>query len=284
MIGVNVARQAATAVTLINGAPAETISVHDRGFQFGDGLFETLAVSQGKPLLWERHIARLFLGAERLGLAAPAERLLRDEAGQLCQQVERGVLKIIVTRGISQRGYAAPAEALPTRVVSLSAWPDYPARHQDQGVAVQFCRTTLARQRDLAGIKHLNRLEQVLARAELREDCAEGLLLDEQGNVIEATMSNIFVVARGNLLTPELSHSGVAGVMRGLVLERAAALSIDCRVLSLKRQDILDADELFLTNSLIGLWPVCRIESRHYPQGRITQQIQQAIRDAHGTD
>lgn len=270
--------------TLVNGAPGESISVHDRGFQFGDGLFETLAVSQGTPLLWEQHMRRLFHGAKRLGIAAPSESLLRDESRQLCHAAERGVLKIIVTRGISHRGYAPVAEALPTRTVSLSAWPDYPARHRDHGVTVQFCRTMIARNRDLAGLKHLNRLEQVLARAELSQDCAEGLLLDEQGSVIEGTMTNVFTVSQGTLLTPDLSFSGVAGIVRELVLERAAALSIACRVLTLKPQDILNAEEVFLTNSLIGLWPVCRIESQKYPVGRITRRIQEAIGDAYCAD
>ena len=142
----------------------------------------------------------------------------------------------------------------------------------------------IARNRDLAGVKHLNRLEQVLARAELSQDCAEGLLLDEPGNVIEGTMTNVFTVARGVLLTPDLSHSGVVGVMRGLVLERAAALSIPCRVLAVKREDILKAEEVFLTNSIIGLWPVWRIDSRKYPVGPITRRIQEAISDAYCAD
>lgn len=270
--------------TLVNGQPSESISVHDRGFQFGDGLFETLAVSQGMPLLWEQHMQRFFHGAKRLGITAPSEGLLRDESKQLCHAAERGVLKIILTRGISRRGYAPVAAALPTRTVSLSAWPDYSAQHRDHGVTVQFCRTMIARNRDLAGLKHLNRLEQVLARAELSKDCAEGLLLDEQGNVIEGTMTNVFTVSQGILATPDLSHSGVAGVMRGLVLERAAAISISCQVLTLKQQDILNAEEVFLTNSLIGLWPVCRIDSRKFPVGRITQRIQEAVRDAYCAD
>ena len=270
--------------TLVNGEPGESISVHDRGFQFGDGLFETLAVSQGTPLLWEQHMQRLFHGAKRLGIAAPSESLLWDESKQLCHAAKHGVLKIILTRGISQRGYAAVAGALPTRTVSLSAWPDYPAQHRDHGVTVQFCRTMISRNSALAGIKHLNRLEQVLARAELSKDYAEGLLLDEQGSVIEGTMTNVFTVSQGVLLTPDLSFSGVAGVMRGLVLERSAALSIACRAQNLKQQDILNAEEVFLTNSLIGLWPVCRIESRKYPVGRITRQIQEAIGDAYCAD
>jgi 4-amino-4-deoxychorismate lyase len=266
--------------TLINGKPGESISVLDRGFQYGDGIFETLAVANGEPLLWDGHMRRFFHGAARLGLKAPSEELLRREAGQVCDGVGRGVLKIVLTRGVSGRGYAPDVEGVSTRTVGLLPWPDYPACYRTHGVSVQFCHTLITRHNILAGLKHLNRLEQILARMELKNDCAEGLMQDETGHVIEGTMTNLFVVSRGTLLTPDLNLSGVAGVMRELVLERAPALSIDCRVVGLKRENILEADEVFLTNSLIGVWPVRRIDSREYPAGKITQRIQEVIRDA----
>jgi 4-amino-4-deoxychorismate lyase len=271
-------------IALINGSPGSMIAVHDRGFQFGDGLFETLAVSQGAPLLWDRHMQRLRLGAARLGLAPPPEERLRQEAEEVCHRVARGVLKIILTRGVSGRGYAAGADGAPTRAISLSPWPDYPARHRTDGVNVQFCRTMVGRNPALAGIKHLNRLEQVLARAELGQDMAEGLMADEHGAIIEGTMSNVFVVSRRALRTPDLAYSGVEGVMRGLVLERAAALSLPCRVTSLTAEDILRAEEIFLTNSLIGLWPVRRIESSEYATGPITRELQEVVREAYVAD
>lgn len=265
---------------LINGDPGDSVSVLDRGFQYGDGLFETIAVAAGTPLLWDRHIQRLFLGAGRLKINTPPENQLRHEAEQVCQGVARGVLKVVLTRGISSRGYAPVAESMPTRTVSLSPWPDYPPQHRTLGVNVQFCHTMLGRNGALAGLKHLNRLEQVLARGELANDCVEGLMRDELGQVIEGTMTNVFMVARGNLFTPDLSYCGVEGVMRGLVLERAAALMIPFHVKTLAREDIYSADEVFLTNSLIGLWPVRRIESHEYSPGKITKKIQEVIGDA----
>lgn len=265
---------------LINSKLGETVSALDRGFQYGDGIFETLAVANGEPMLWDRHMRRFFHGAVRLGLKAPSEELLRNEAGQVCDGAMRGVLKIILTRGISGRGYAPDMDTTPTRTVGLMPWPDYPARHRIDGVSVQFCHNLITRHNVLAGLKHLNRLEQILARMELKNDCAEGLMLDEFGQVIEGTMTNVFIVSRGALLTPDLTHSGVEGVMRGLVLERASTLSIDCRITELKREDILGAEEIFLTNSLIGVWPVRQIESREYPVGPITRGIQEAVRDA----
>jgi 4-amino-4-deoxychorismate lyase len=265
---------------LINGEPGESVSVFDRGFQYGDGIFETLAVSDGEPLLWDRHMRRFFSGAARIGIVAPAVELLRREAAQVCRGAKRGVLKIALTRGVSGRGYAPAVDAAPTRTVGLLPWPDYPARHRTDGVSVQFCHTLITRHNILAGLKHLNRLEQILARMELKADAAEGLMQDESGHVIEGTMTNLFIVSRGTLQTPDLSFSGVAGIMRELVLERASALSTGSRVAGLKRQDILDADEMFLTNSLVGVWPVRRVESREYPVGPVTRRIQEAVRDA----
>ena len=265
---------------LINGKPDHSVSVLDRGFQYGDGIFETLAVADGKPLLWDRHMRRFFQGAARLSLKVPSAELLRHEATQVCNGVGRGVLKIILTRGISGRGYATNTDATPTRTVGLLPWSDYPAQHRSDGVNVQFCHTLITRHNVLAGLKHLNRLEQILARMELKEGCAEGLMQDEAGHVIEGTMTNVFVVSRGTLLTPDLTHSGVEGVMRGLVMEQARAQSIGCRETKLTRENILDADEVFLTNSLVGVWPVCRIEARECPVGPITRRIQEAVRDA----
>jgi len=267
-------------VTLIDGKPGETVSVHDRGFQYGDGLFETIAVKNASPLLWDRHMQRLMRGAARLGIKLPDEQLIREEAESVCRGTERAVLKIILTRGVAARGYAPIKDSDATRIVSLMPWPDYPETHRSHGITSQFCRTTIMRQPAIAGIKHLNRLEQVMARRELAADCAEGLMLDEQGHVIEGTMTNIFIVRQDALFTPDLSHSGVEGVMRSLVLDRVSGLPMAASVAELTKTDIQGAEEIFLTNSLIGLWPVRSLASREYPVGKHTKRIQEVIRDA----
>lgn len=267
-------------VVHVNGVATDAVSARDRGFQYGDGLFETIAVQRGTPLLLDRHLARLSTGTARLGFQiSPA--LLREEAGQLCRDVERGVLKIIVTRGISERGYRGDPAATPTRVLSLSDWPSYPAAYVKEGVDVRLCRMRLATQPALAGLKHLNRLEQVLARAEWGDEFAEGLMQDESDNIVEGTMTNVFLVRDKTLVTPALDRCGVEGVMRAEILERAARLGIASRVETVTPEHLEQAQEIFLTNSLIGLWPVRRIEHRSYAIGDITRKIQQAIRDAH---
>lgn len=265
---------------LINGELTDAVSARDRGFQYGDGLFETIAVQHGTPLLLGGHLARLGAGAERLGFqVSPA--LLRQEAERLCRGAERGALKVIVTRGVSLRGYRHDPTATPTRVLSLADWPSHPASYMKEGVDVRLCRTRLAAQPALAGLKHLNRLEQVLARAEWGDEFAEGLMQDESGNIVEGTMTNVFFVRDQTLVTPALDRCGIEGVMRAAVLERAARLGLDCRIETVTTGHLERAQEIFLTNSLIGLWPVRRVEHRSYAIGDVTRNIQQAIRDVH---
>lgn len=261
---------------LVNGQAREFISVHDRGLQYGDGLFETIAVAAGEPLLWERHMRRLQRGCACLGIAAPDVEQLRGEVQHLGGARERAVVKVVVTRGTGTRGYAPPADAAPTRIVSVSDWP--PRAGIEEGVAVQFCRTHLGRNPALAGLKHLNRLEQVLARAELGAGVAEGLMLDDRGQVIEGTMSNLFAACGGEWVTPDLSECGVAGVLREFILEHAPT---GVRVAPLTPTTLAQAAEIFLSNSIIGVWPVRKLAETVYPVGPMTRAIQQMTRDLH---
>lgn len=259
---------------LINGEAMQSVSAEDRGLQYGDGLFETLAVANGKPLLWRQHMTRLRRGCERLALPAPDEVRLRREALEVSQGRQHGVLKITYTRGAGGRGYS-PADAGPaTRIVQSFPWPDYPNHYASDGIAAIVCDTRLSRNPALAGIKHLNRLEQILARSEWdTPDIAEGLMLDTEGCVIEGTAANVFVVKEGVAATPDLTQCGVEGIMRALVLEHLDRLGIPCEVRAMGLEAVKSADEIFLTNSLIGVWPVRRLTDRTYPIGPITRQV-----------
>ena len=268
--------------TLVNGQVSTHLPVADRGLQYGDGLFETLALRNGEPLLWNRHIQRLVEGCRRLGMPVPDSELLREEVVRIAGTEARAVAKIILTRGTAGRGYRADASGATTRIVQSLPWPAYPDASGKQGVTVRWCETRLARQSRLAGIKHLNRLEQVLARAEWQDDVAEGLMCDTDGQVIEGTMTNLFLVGDdGTVVTPDLSQSGVAGVMRAQVLDSAAAMGMHCAIQAVTTNMVESAQELFLTNSLIGIWPIRRIEARHYVvAGQITTALQTALQAA----
>jgi 4-amino-4-deoxychorismate lyase len=145
-----------------------------------------------------------------------------------------------------------------------------------------YCHDTrISRNPALAGIKHLNRLEQVLARSEWQSEYAEGLMLDEEGNIIEGTMTNLFLCSQGTLLTPDLSRSGVTGIMRAAVLDRAKKMSLPCQVTSITHEMLNSAEEVFLTNSIIGIWPVRRIGSIQYVVGDTTRRLQKEIEGSH---
>lgn len=250
---------------LINGTPAQVIEAADRGLQYGDGLFETLAVVDGQPCLWKAHMNRLRSGCERMGIECPDESLLLRESRAEIDSEQHGILKIIVTRGAGQRGYRPPVPSNPNRILDCTPWPVHLDTPSDAGVEVHLCSLRLGRNPVLAGMKTLNRIEQVLASSEWSDDrIAEGLMFDTEGYLIEGTASNLFLFLRGRLVTPDLTNCGIAGIMRGLVIEQAEKLGIPLSIQNLRLADLKAADGLFLTNSLIGIRPVTKVRDWTY--------------------
>jgi 4-amino-4-deoxychorismate lyase len=264
--------------TCINGVAADCIDVSDRGLLYGDGLFETMAVRNGRVTSWPRHMARLLAGCERLGIPAVDTVQLAQESAGLLAGAVRGVLKIIVTRGSGGRGYRVPEAVAPRRILQLHPWPDFPSTAGEAGVAVRLCTMRLSHNPRLAGIKHLNRLEQVLARQEWDDPrIPEGLMMDVDEHLVEGTMSNLFLVREEMLLTPDLRRCGVAGIMRSIVLDLAERLALSARIQPLDITDLQAADEVFLCNSLFGIWPVSAVDGRRYRRGAITTSMQRLI-------
>lgn len=250
---------------LINGANDHCIPITDRGFQYGDGLFETIEIQDGHAVFWQRHLRRLENGCRKLRIPCPDARLLSSEAQSLCKHASRAVLKIIVTRGSGGRGYRQPDIIETTRVLSLHPFPDYPSALKHDGISMRFCDTPLGSNPALAGLKHLNRLEQILARAEWQNpEIHEGLMQDMDGHVVEGTMSNLFLVNNGIMRTPPLQRCGVAGIVREVLLEACATHGLPVTQAPLSRADVLAADEVFVTNSVIGIWPARAIEDKRF--------------------
>jgi 4-amino-4-deoxychorismate lyase len=265
---------------MINGQMSDAISSLDRGLLYGDGVFETIVVEDGQPRFWLRHLNRLKAGCGRLGIPLPEESRLLEESQALISGVDRGVLKLIITRGCGGRGYRPATDTTPTRIIQLHPWPDYPETCRDAGVRMRLCRQRLGHNPALAGIKHLNRLEQVLARGEWDDPgIMEGLLLDEDKRLVEGTMSNLFLIRNRILMTPELIRCGVAGILRTVVLELAASVPMPVQVRALGMDDLQEADEVFLTNSIIGIWPVIAIDDRIYTKGAVTRRLQELLAD-----
>jgi 4-amino-4-deoxychorismate lyase len=260
---------------LVNGVEDSKLSAADRGLAYGDGVFRTLAARGGVPRHWSRHYAKLAADCAAIALACPGEPLLRQEIERVCAAAGECALKIVVTRGAGPRGYRYPSRVEPTRIVSSAPLPDYPASYGEEGVRVRRCRLRLAGQPALAGVKHLNRLENVLARAEWDDpQIVEGLLCDERDHVIGGTMTNVFIATRGVLATPKLERCGVAGVTRERVLDAAQRHGTACRVADLPWDEVLAADEVILVNSLAGAWPVREIEGRTRAVGPLARMLQ----------
>lgn len=269
---------------LVNGRPGDAVSALDRGLAYGDGLFETLRVRAGRAAHWERHWARLARGCERLHLPLPSRAGLETEMASLLDGVERGVLRIQLTRGVGGRGYRPPTEARPTRILSVHPAPEYPAEYAGEGVSLRVCRTRLGLNPQLAGIKHLNRLEQVLARAEWADEVQEGLMLDARGRVVEGTMSNLFLLHDGGLLTPDLAEAGVAGITRERIFALAPRLGLTVEAVPLTLEAVYAAEGLFLCNSLIGIWPVRRVEAKDFRIPPMIRSLMAALAAEDGTD
>ena len=248
--------------SLVNGIPGDRVSILDRGLQFGDGLFETLAIVEGQPCLWESHIARLAVGCARLSIAMPDTGLLKNEARELIGGHQQGVLKIILTRGCSERGYA-PADTTVTRILSLFSW-DGPT---DTPLRVAVSPRRLGLNPVLAGLKHLNRLEQVMARQELPADAGEGIMLDIRDRVVEGIAANIFLQQADRLLTPRLDENGVVGVARQLIMDTAQDMDMPVEETRLYQQDLVNADAIYFSSSLLGIRRVAAIIGQNWRPG-----------------
>lgn len=264
----------------VDGRDDGAFDLNDRALHYGDGVFETIAVRAGRAEFLDRHLQRLLAGCERLGLDRPDAAALRGEIEARAAQAgpEPAVVKLIVGRRAAGRGYRSRSGQGTTRLSALYPGVQWPQRHRDDGVRVRVCDLRLAGQPRLAGIKHLNRLEQVLARAEWDDGYEEGLMLDYNGRLIEGTMSNLFVIRDGVLLSPSLAACGVAGIMRSVVLDTARALGMQTAVTDIDGGSLSGAQSVFLCNSLIDIWPVASIEGL----GRLriddrVRQLQQAL-------
>lgn len=251
----------------------DAVPAGDRGLAYGDGLFETMRAHRGRIHWWDAHWARLRQGAQRLRLALPDEALVHAQAARLLGDAD-AVLKLLVTRGSGGRGYALPAHPEPGWLVSRHP---IPAAAPPGGVVLRWCETRLAIQPALAGLKHCNRLEQVLARGEWADPAIhDGLVLDTEGQVISATSANLFVLRDGRWLTPDVSRSGIAGICRAWVLAHAGAAEARLRV-----TDVESADAVFVCNAVRGILPVARLGDRTWSPLAQVSALQRRLAAAH---
>ena len=265
---------------LINGKFVNELAVHDRGLHYGDGLFETITVENKQLLCWDEHLKRLERGCIKLNIAAPDKNLLKNEVSALIKTESQGVIKIIISRGQGGRGYKILENIEPTRIISLYPWPNYYDGNSNSGVKTRICNYRYAKNPFLAGIKHLNRLEQILARSEWNDNSiAEGIVMDSENYIIEGTMSNIFCVIGKTLYTPDLSACGIEGIVRGKIIELASNLKFNVEIKKISLEFLMNAEEIFMCNSIIGVWPVNIIDETKFSKHKKTQNIIKALQE-----
>lgn len=262
-------------LTLVNGEPSDEPLAVDRGLTYGDGVFRTVRVREGKPIWWPAHLAKLTADAQRLGIPAPPREVWEREAATLLATAPTDcVLKLILTRGPGVRGYRPGGQPMPTRLLTLSAWPAHIETVAARGAHVHLCHLRLSEQPRLAGIKHLNRLENVLAAMEWadpsKDDIDEGLMLDAAGRVVCGVSSNVFIYRNNALFTPRLDRCGVAGVARARLIGIAANLKLVVHETDISLDQLVEADEVMLTNSLIRVWRVARLGERTWENPQVS--------------
>jgi 4-amino-4-deoxychorismate lyase len=263
---------------LVNGVEGGTISADDRGLQYGDGLFETMAAVNGKVRRLDMHLARLAEGCHRLRMPMPSSDQIESDCARVLEGLGSAVVKLVVTRGPGPRSYIPPAQPTLTRIV-VSTAQQVSEVESGRPLSVRICETRLGRNPRLAGIKHINRLEQVLAGAELREPLVdEGLMRSTDDRLVCATAANLFMVHDGRLLTPQISDCGVSGVMRESVLRLAAQLGLEVDIGDFTLADLERADEFFLTNAVRGIRPVGYVEGlKTFVPGPMIARLREAL-------
>jgi 4-amino-4-deoxychorismate lyase len=266
-------------VIWVNGRAASAVSALDRGLHYGDGLFETIACTAGRARLLDLHLERLGEGCRRLGIDAGDAGQLRKDIVALADQTARAVIKVLVTRGSAlARGYAVSGAETANRILLRYAWPAEDAQLAIHGVRLRTATTCLGENPALAGLKHCNRLEQVLARREWQDPgIADSLMYTGGGALVSGTMTNLFIVRNARLETPRIDRCGVAGVMRRAVLQVAAALGVTAQECSLRAGDLENAEEIFVTNALIGIHPVRELDGRPRVPGPMTRALQAGL-------
>ncbi|HWU34026.1 MAG TPA: aminodeoxychorismate lyase [Methylovorus sp.] len=270
---------------LVNGRPDALISPADRGLAYGDGVFRTLPVIDGKPQVWALHYQKLSADCSRLSLSCPSATDLLQDIQHLYADQASGVAKIIISRGAGSRGYAINPEVPSTRIVMRTAMPQYPEHYAETGVQLTLCSLRLAHQPRLAGIKHLNRLENVLARMEWQDpEIFDGILLDQQGFVVEGTMSNILLRFGSRLLTPDLRNCGVAGVTRDRIIQLASSLGLQAGIADISLEQMMQADEIIVCNSLFGAWQATQFNGKTWQPQKLAEQLKYLLQEQHEID
>ena len=264
---------------LINGT-FQKISPFDRAFQYGDGIFRTFIVENKKPRHWKHHYKKIIEDCRAIKITPPKEKTLLSDVQLLFKTKRRAVGKFIISRGVSERGYKFNDAITHNRFLIKTKMPIYPKEYFKFGVDLHVCKQKL-NPSALSGVKHLNRLENIMARREWKGDrYADGILLDQNGHVIECISSNIFMRAGKTIYTPKMNHIGIKGVTRDLVIKIAIQLGFKIKEAVFTLEKLLKADEVFITNSLFGVLQVKKIKNRSWQHQELASLLNHTLENS----
>ncbi|MEC7595497.1 MAG: aminodeoxychorismate lyase [Pseudomonadota bacterium] len=266
-----------TQIVLIDGEEQSQISIFNRNMQYGDGLFETCVAKDNQILFWSRHLSRLDSGCDKLKIKKIEESIWLEDIKKALSLFSKKncIIKLILSRGNSHRGYSYPDDILPVRVVIVS---EMKKNKSKQSFSLEYALSGYHSNPNLAGIKHCNRIEQILARATMQED--EAIMLDENKNIISVTQGNIYFIFGRRLLTPKLDRCGVVGSRRSLILELAKSIGLEINEEEISMIQAKKADEVFISNSLIGIQSISSIEDCQLSSSSFTVKIKRAFESA----
>ena len=264
---------------LINGSNTSGLDPFDRGLAYGDGVFRTFKVIDGKPLHWDYHFQTLSYDCEKLGIKLPNEALLLDDIKVLFTRTSGTfVAKWIITRGSSDRGYSIPKDIKPNRILLKNKFTTLPESLYLKGVNLEFSAKKTSSLLQLGATKHLNRLENVLAKQAVTSPSFDAIMFDENDHVNECTSHNILALFGKQIHMPKHNHAGVSGVSRQIVMDHAQSLGYATIESNISKEQLLKANEIVIINSVNGALPVKQIKNKKWNSLNLAYELNQLLK------
>ena len=258
---------------LINGKKSLGLNPFDRGLAFGDGVFRTMKIQNGVPKYWKYHYEILSHDAKSIQIDIPSSRILLNDVKKLFSEPGDFVGKFIITRGVSARGYQFKKNIKCTRILLKNKFTPIQKETAMEGVCLQVCKQRLSKNSMLSGIKHLNRLENVLAKTELEKENFDGILLDSDGHVNECISSTIIMRVGGTLYFPSQHGAGVSGVTKKIIIDNIKYLGFKIKIKEILLEELKKSDEVVITNSIIGAIPIRKINNKKWKSFKLAYEI-----------
>ena len=267
-------------MNLINGKAGSSISIFDRGFLYGDAVFETILVKEKKPINIKFHLKRLNKGISNLKIKNFNEDALKNQIKKALKDQKNCILCINISRGIAKkRGYDIELANKPNIVITTTRIPKYPNSYYTHGVKTKFAKTKISRNFNLDNIKHSNKVDNIIATSEISKSYPEVILCDDKDNIIEGTSSNIFFIKKNEFYTPKLNNVGVDGIMKKIIISTLKKNKISVKTLNIKKNSINNFDAAFFCNSIRQIWNIKSINDIKYKKNNLIKKLRMLLEE-----